>query len=192
VVALRKPSWDRLFEIASEQEGHFSAQQALEAGYSPQLVRKHVVAGRFTRIQRGIYRLVHFPAGDHEELVVVWLWTERAGVFSHQTALGLHGLSDVLPAKIHVSVPASWKARRLRVRAGVTVHHADVAKSERAWFGAIPATSVVRTLADCARDAISPELLRQASNEALARGLVSKRDLADVRRALRGHGELGA
>jgi hypothetical protein len=37
---------------------------------------------------------VHFPAGEHEEPVVVWLWSERQGVFSHQTALGLHGLSE--------------------------------------------------------------------------------------------------
>ena len=28
----------------------------------------------------------------------VWLWSEQAGVFSHQTALALHDLSDILPA----------------------------------------------------------------------------------------------
>jgi predicted transcriptional regulator of viral defense system len=43
---------------------------------------------------------VHFRASEHEELVTAWLWSERAGVMSHQTALSLHGLSDVLPAQI--------------------------------------------------------------------------------------------
>ncbi|MCW5802787.1 MAG: type IV toxin-antitoxin system AbiEi family antitoxin domain-containing protein [Deltaproteobacteria bacterium] len=188
----RKPSWDRLYEVGNGQEGHFTTQQAAEAGYAPQLLRKHIQAGRILRVRRGIYRLVHFPAGEHEELVVVWLWSERQGVFSHQTALGLHGLSDVLPSKIHLSVPASWSSRRLRVPAGVIVHHADVAKSERSWFGAVPATSPSRTLEDCSRDKISLDLLRQAARDALARGLVDKRELAEVRRALRGHGGIAA
>ena len=30
------------------------------------------------RVRRGIYRLVHFPAGEHEELVMVWLWSKQA------------------------------------------------------------------------------------------------------------------
>jgi predicted transcriptional regulator of viral defense system len=64
-----KPDWDRLFEVASGQEGYFTTQQAAEAGYSSQLVLKHLHAGRVVRERRGIYRLVHFPAGEHEELV---------------------------------------------------------------------------------------------------------------------------
>jgi predicted transcriptional regulator of viral defense system len=186
VAVARKPTWNRLYEAASAQEGNFTTQQASDAGYSPQLLRKHIQAGRVVRVRRGIYRLVHFPAGEHEDLVVIWLWSERNGVFSHQTALGLHGLSDVLPSKIHLSVPASWSSRRLRVPAGVIVHYADVAKSERSWFGGVPVTSPSRTLEDCSRDKISPDLLRHAANDALARGLVGKRELAKVRRALRG------
>jgi predicted transcriptional regulator of viral defense system len=107
--------------VASGQEGHFTTQQAAEAGCSPPLLRKHIQAGRIVRVRRGIYRLVHFPAGEHEELVVVWLWSERQGVFSHQTALGLHGLSDVLPSKIHLSrcqlrAKAFLAARGLEIR----------------------------------------------------------------------------
>ncbi|HEY0713455.1 MAG TPA: hypothetical protein VGF45_12330 [Polyangia bacterium] len=34
----------------------------------------------------------------YEELVTAWLWSDRAAVLSHQTALALHGLSDILPA----------------------------------------------------------------------------------------------
>lgn len=188
----QKPSWDRLYEVASGQEGHVTTQQAADAGYSPQLLRKHIQAGRVVRVRRGIYRLVHFPSTEHEDLVVVWLWSERQGVFSHQTALGLHGLSDVLPSKIHLSVPASWTSRRLRVPKGVVLHHMDVPKGERSWFGAVPATSPARTLADCSRDRLSPDLLRQAARDALTRGLVGKQELDEVRRALRGVGGLAA
>src|SRR5262245_64187480 len=120
----RKPSWDRLFEIASPQEGYFTTRQAAEAGYSPQLLLKHVRAGRIARIRRGIHRLVHFPAGEHEELMTAWLWSESAGVVSHQSALALHGLSDALPARLHLTLPSAWRGRRFRVPAGVVLHHA--------------------------------------------------------------------
>jgi predicted transcriptional regulator of viral defense system len=161
-------------------------------GFSSQLLLKHIHAGRVMRVRRGVYRLVHFPAGDHEDLVVVWLWSEKQGVFSHQTALGLHGLSDVLPAKAHLSLPSAWRTRRLRVPHDVVLHHGEVPRRERVWFGAVPATSALRTLNDCAHEQLSPELLRQASWEALRRGLVMKNDLVDVKRALRGFGGLAA
>lgn len=191
VIARSSPSWNRLYDVASAQDGYFTTQQAADAGYSRQLLRKHIQAGRIDRTRRGIYRLVHFPAGEHEDLTVIWLWSEREGVFSHQTALGLHGLSDVLPSKIHLTLPESWRARRLRVPAGLTLHHAEVSKGERVWIGSIPATNPKRTLDDCARERLAPSLLRQAAREAVERGIVSKDELAHVKRALRGLGGIG-
>jgi predicted transcriptional regulator of viral defense system len=186
------PSWDRLYELATGQEGYFTTGEAAGVGFSSQLILKHVRAGRMSHVRRGVYRLVHFPAGEHEELVIVWLWSEKHGVFSHQTALGLHGLSDVLPAKAHLSLPSAWRNRRLRVPPDVVIHHGEVVKRERAWFGAVPTTSVLRTLNDCAHERLAPELLRQAAHEALRRGLVTKSDLVGVTRALRGFGGLAA
>lgn len=185
-----KPDWNRLFETAAGQEGLFTTQQAAEAGYSPQLLVHYVQTGRAVRIHRGIYRLVHFPAGEHEELVTAWLWSERAGVISHQTALALHGLSDAMPAHLHVTLPSAWQRRRFRVPSGVVLHHADVPSEDRAWFGAVPTTNPRRTLRDCAREGISPELLRQAAQQALRRGLVTKSELGDVKRVLKPFGGL--
>jgi hypothetical protein len=42
------PNWDRLFESAVGQEGHFTTKQAAEAGYSPQLLIKYLKNGRIT------------------------------------------------------------------------------------------------------------------------------------------------
>lgn len=186
----RGPDWDRLYEIAAGQSGYVTTKQAAEAGYSTHLLRKHIHAGRVTRPQRGIYRLVHFPCGEHEELVTAWLWSEQAGVVSHQTALSLHGLSDVLPHQVHLTLPEAWHRRRLRVPAGVVLHHADVASEEWSWFGPVPATGVGRTLRDCAQSGLSPELLRQAAQQALRRGLVTRSELSDVEAALEPFGGL--
>jgi predicted transcriptional regulator of viral defense system len=185
-----KPNWDLLFETASAQEGYFTTRQAAEAGYSSQLLLKHVRAGRVARTRRGICRLVHFPAGEHEELVIAWLWSERAGVVSHQTALALQGLSDALPAHVHLTLPRAWRNRRFRVPSGVVLHHADVPPEDRAWFGAVPTTHPRRSLNDCAREDMSPDLLRQAAQQAIRRGLVTKAELGDVEEALKPFGAL--
>jgi predicted transcriptional regulator of viral defense system len=187
-----KPTWDRLYAIAGNQNGHFTTQQAAEAGYSPQLLLKHIRAGRVVRVRRGIYRLVHFPPGEHEEMVVAWLWFERGGVFSHQTALSLHGLSDALPKQLHLTLPAEWRRRRFRIPEGVVLHHANIPAQERVWFGPVPVTSPSRTLTDCAREPVSPELLRQAAQQAVRRGLVAQSDLREVKRALEPFGGLAA
>ena len=184
------PDRDHLFEVAAAQDGLFTTHQAAEAGYSPQLLAHHLGAGRMLRVRRGVYRLVHFPAGDHEDLTVVWLWSGQEGVFSHQTALSLHDLSDVLPAQVHLTLPKAWRKRRLRVPDGVVLHYGDVAESERSWFGPVPATSPPRTLEDCAAEHLPPELLRDAAGDALDRGLVARDELAAVESALASFGGL--
>lgn len=191
-VQANHPDWDRLFETAAAQEGLFTTKQAAKAGYSPQLLIHYVRTGKVVRVQRGIYRLVHFPAGEHEELVAAWLWSEFTGVVSHQTALALHGLSDALPAHIHLTLPTAWRRRRFRVPPDVVLHHADIPPEDRTWFGAVPTTGARRTLSDCAKGGLSPELLRQAAQQALRRGLVALDELGDADRALAPFGGLGA
>jgi predicted transcriptional regulator of viral defense system len=179
------PSWDRLFGTAVGQEGYFTTRQAAEAGYSSQLLRQYMHYGKIHRARRGVYRIVHFPAGEHEDLVQIWLWSEQAGIFSHETALALRDLSDVLPARVHLTLPASWRSRRLRTPAGVVLHYGDIGADERTWVGAVPVTSAVRTIVDCVVDGFAPDLLRQAVEQALARGLVSRSELDKAGRAVR-------
>ena len=182
------PTWQALYDVAASQEGLFTTRQASSAGYSPPLLAHHQKAGRITRVRRGIYRLIHFPPGEHEELVTAWLWTEGKGVISHQTALSLQGLSDVLPTQIHLTLPPSWRQRRFRVPEGLVLHFADVPPQERSWIAAVPVTSTPRTLNDCALAGLSPDLLRQAAKQALARGLVTKTELGEVEKALKPFG----
>ena len=182
------PTWQALYDVASSQEGLFTTRQAASAGYSPPLLAHHQKAGRITRVRRGIYRLIHFPPGEHEELVAAWLWTESKGVISHQTALSLQGLSDVLPSQIHITLPLDWRRRRLRVPEDLVLHYAEIAAKERSWIDAVPVTSTSRSLNDCALAGFSPDLLRQAAKQALTRGLVTRAELPEVEIALKPFG----
>ena len=75
---------------------------------------------------------------------------------------------------------------------GLVLHHADLPAADRTWFGAVPVTTPARTLNDCARTALSPELLQQAARQALHRGLVTADALGEVAVALAPYGGLAA
>jgi predicted transcriptional regulator of viral defense system len=172
-----RPDWNRLYELAAGQGGYFTLADAAEAGLSPPLLQHHVKAHRVERTGRGILRLVNFPPTDEEDLVPIWLWSDRTGVFSHETALALHRLSDALPGKKHLTVPASWSKRRLQVPEGVVLHYADLSKNDMSWKGPVRITSPVRTIHDCIDDAVDPDHVRQAITQGIRRGLFSKNDV---------------
>jgi predicted transcriptional regulator of viral defense system len=170
------PAWQRLYATAESQAGLFTLTQAEACGYSSQHLQKHLRAGRILRVQRGTYRLIQFPAGDHEELVAFWLWSGRVGVFSHETSLLLHDLSDVLPARVHLTVPMAWRARRLRIPEGLVLHYDDLADSARTWVEVVPVTTARQAIAECIVAHVSPELIEQAIRQARQRGLISSED----------------
>lgn len=173
------PDWGQLYEVAAGQGGYVTTQQAQEAGYSLPLLTHHVKQGRLQRARRGIYRLTHYPAGEHEDLIVLWLWSEQAGVFSHETALSLHHLSDALPAVYHLTLPAAWSRRRLRTPPGVRLYFADVQGPDLTWAGGVPVTSPLRTLVDCATAAVLPEFIHAAYKQIQQRGLAAPDELRD-------------
>jgi hypothetical protein len=186
------PDWDQLFRVASGQAGYFTTRQAAAAGYSPQLLLKYLRNRRVVRALRSVYKIRHFPAGGWDHLVPFWLWSERAAVFSHETALALHGLG-ARPRRVHLTLPSSWRRRRLRLPAGVVVHHADIPANERTRVGPVPATSVRRTRREVAPRPkflcliCADRLMEQMSPREAARHLAQYRVVTD---RLRRRGQL--
>lgn len=184
-----RPDWDALFEVAQGQQGYFTTAQAASAGYSPQLLYKYLRNGTVTRVRRGVYRLVHFPADQEEDLVPLWLWSDRVGVFSHETALAVQDLSDALPSRVHMTVPEAWRHRRLKVPEGLVLHYADLDESELRHAAVVPFTAPKRTIDDCIAEHLSPDLVHQAVAQARRRGMISRDEEAELLAALSGGGD---
>jgi predicted transcriptional regulator of viral defense system len=168
-----KSPWDSLFRIAVGQEGFFSAAQANEAGCSQQLLGRYLATGKIERVRRALYRIVHFPRGENEDLIALWLWSKNEGVFSHETALFLHQLSDALPTRAHLTLPKAWARREVKLPPRVIVSYDNLPDEDRTWHGPVPITTVRRTLADCLHANVSAELVAQASAQAAERGLIT-------------------
>lgn len=165
-----------LARIAAGQAGYFTSRQAASVGYSTRLQHHHASRGNWRRVERGIYHFPEWPPGDHEDLALLALWSGPGGVISHDSALEFYGLSDVLPDRVHLTVPFSFRKRR----EGVVLHKADLDPSDVADQAGFRVTTPLRTIADAARSALSPEHLQAAVRDGLRLGLFRKAKLLDL------------
>jgi len=160
---------EALFEIADDQAGYFTSRQAIAAGLSYRQLSYYATTGRIERVRKGVYRLRHYPSSPHEDL---FLWSLSLGpraVLSHETALALYDLSDVLPSQVHATVPRTSSRRRT----GICLHTGHLPKSGTTHYERLPITTVPRTLADVAEAGLADELVTQAAREALRRGMTT-------------------
>lgn len=168
-----RPDFDLLYDTAEGQAGYFTARQAREAGFSFERLSYYAGTGRFLRAQHGIYRLAHFPASPYEDLFFAWLRTGPHSVISHESALYLYGLSDVLPDKVDVIIPRSASRRR----DGIRLHTHQIGQEEITQREGLPVTSPARTIIDVAASGMAEEQIYQAVQEALVAGITDADEL---------------
>jgi len=167
------PDHRELYLIAEQQAGYFSASQARRVGFSRSLLSYHHSTGRFTRVRSGVYRLAQFPASSHEDLHIACLQVGPEAVISHDSALALYDLSDLLPAEVHVTARRSASRRQ----PGIRLHTNRLRQEDVTRYEGLPVATVQRTLADVAAAGLADEQVQQAIQEALRRGLVTREDL---------------
>ena len=143
----------RLYEIAEGQGGYFSTAQARQAGFSGELLSYHAKTGRFERVAHGVYRLRQFPSSPFEDLFIAQLRAGPESVVSHDSALALYELSDLLPSEVHLIVPRTASRRRT----GIRQHTNRIAPEEIATREGLRATTIPRTIADLARTGVSED-----------------------------------
>ncbi len=185
----RKEAANRLYEIAEGQQGFFTTKQAKAAGFAENTHPYHVQVGNWIREHRGIYRLARFPQGERPDLMLWSLWSRNRGeatqgVYSHQTALSLYDLSDVMPAKLHMTVPRSFR-RNSEIPRVLVLHFADLSQNDIGIADGVRVTKPMRTMLDLLEGGeVPPATLREALREGLRRGLIRRTEIAEARKHL--------
>ena len=181
---------DNLFEIADRQQGYFTSQQAEGCGFSRSNFHFKLQSGEWVKEQRGIYRLARYPISERPELVLWTLWSRDKkgtpqGVWSHETALDIHELSDMMPAKMHMSVPMRFR-KRIEIPKILSLHFAELTESNIETRQGFKVTTPLQTLIDVIDEETVPqEHVIQAIREALQRGLISRQNLIQTPQLMR-------
>lgn len=172
----------RLREIAQSQQGFFTTKQAIRAGFTEKVHTYHVHAGNWIREHRGIYRLGDFVAAERPDLMLWYLWSQNRqeiaeGTYSHDTALSLHELSDLMPSKLHMTVPKQFR-RNSRIPEILILHPAHLDASDVQEMHGVRVTRPLRTIVDLLESGhVDPSQLKQAVDEAIRRGLIVRKEI---------------
>lgn len=163
----------RLFALAADQAGYFSAAQAKSLGYSYPAQAHHVNAGNWLRIDRGIFRLADWVPEVNDDLARWTLWSKHRAVVSHDTALGVYGVGEFESPRIHLTVPPGFRMRD----DAVVLHPADLPDDDVVTRPGFRLTTLTRSLVDVAAGHADEDQLARALAEALERGTVTQRQL---------------
>lgn len=179
---MKKNIRENLFLVADRQQGYFTSQQAEKCGYHRSHFSRFLKSGEWVKEFRGIYRLGRYPVQDRSELVFWILWSRDKqgnprGVWSHETALDIHELSDVMPVKMHMTVPPNFR-RRLEIPKILFLHRQTLEKSDIEERQGYKVTTPLKTLIDIIEvGTVADNFILQTVDQAVERGIILKKEI---------------
>lgn len=99
-----------LLELATQTKGYITAGQTTAAGIPRRKLTEAVAAGELVQIDRGLYAL----PGIWEDPFLVAQHRFPRGIFSDDTALFLHGMTDRAPFSLTMTFPRAYNATGAR------------------------------------------------------------------------------
>lgn len=142
-----------LQSIITQKGGIVTTAQANEVGISNERLRLLVKSGDLERVNFGVYML---PDEIADKMYIAQLRRPKV-IYSHETALFLHDLTDRDPISYTVTVPTGYNASRLRDD-GFTVftikrelHEIGVTKLATMFGNSVVVYDLERTICDCLR-----------------------------------------
>lgn len=187
---------DRIYQVAADQDGYFSTAQLRDTEVGEPELRRLTANRHIDRELRGVYRLARLPVTAHGYLWPAVLWplapAGTPAVISHETALDLWDVSDVNPAKVHITLPTGTRLRR-RIPELYRVHFGDIPAGNLQRVEGLPVTSLYRTIVDLLLDRTGPADLKDVIARGRAQSLLTDDEagelaaLAQVKPALLAH-----
>ena len=168
-------------DIAAGQHGYVTQQDARRAGVAATTLARMAERGTVVRTSHGVYRVPLIPPGPLDQYMEATLWPRGVrGVLSNETALDLYDLSDVSPAKIHITVPRAHRPQR-DAPALYIVHRADLRDDQITAHEGIPIVTPIRAVLDAHEAGLGPALVGQAIADGERLGVFGRAQAAQLR-----------
>jgi hypothetical protein len=172
--------------LASRQHNLITYDQALEAGLSPDMVRRLVEQRIWIRVARGIYRINGVKATWRGRMMAACLQAGDDALISHRSAAALWGLDGFGPPMVlDLTVPPGRRPRVARAR----VHRRTV--NRRAVRDSIPVTPIPETILDLCAVSRNRDVPLRALDDVRRRRLVSTAELQRCFEDHSGRGQAG-
>lgn len=179
---------DELLPLAGQNDGLVTAAQARALGITDSVLARLTQRGKLERVARGVYRIPYFPADPLSQYREAVLWARASHgpehvALSHETALGVYGISDVNPARVHLTVPKHARLRRQKPK-WIVIHRGDLPPSDVATHEGLPVTTVAKSVMDVMETTGRLGVARQAIKDARKEGYISAAELQRLTRQL--------
>lgn len=165
---------ESIFHIISKNKGYVTAKEVTEAGIPRRCLTKLVESGKLLKAKRGIYVL---PDVWEDELYFLQYRFSK-GIFSHDTALYLHGMTDRTPISFTMTFPFGYNTGSIKKQGVIP----KVCTVEAYFLGimeiASPSGNIIkvydveRTLCDMVKESHHADI--QVINQAMKEYAVSK------------------
>ena len=101
---------DLVIELLKENKGIMTSGEAKEAGIDYKTLQRMYKSGEIEKLGQGLYM-------DLEQIEDEYLKTQyrcKKGIFSHETALYFHDLTDRIPFQLMITIPSGYNTRLLK------------------------------------------------------------------------------
>lgn len=142
-----------LTALLKKNHGYFTTGQAAGMGLDRWTLTRLVQQGHIVRLAQGLYAQPDTMPSPY----IVAQHRCSLGIFSHETALFLHGMSDRVPLRLMMTIPSGWNSPLLK-DAGMMFFY-----NRKEWFEMglthirtpegpeVRCYDIERTLCDCVR-----------------------------------------
>jgi predicted transcriptional regulator of viral defense system len=177
-------AYTQLAEVANERFGFVTPDDARELGVNPMNLVRMAERRQIERRGTGLYRFPLTPPSQLDAYMEATLWPRgEHGVLSHETALELYELSDVHPAKIHITVPRGYRVRR-KVPPTYHFHHEDLDPDQVSLHEGIAVVTPEHSIRQAHEAHLGAALIGQAIDQGEQSGRLTARQAGGLRREL--------
>ena len=141
-----------ILDILKSNNGIIQASDARLAGFDNKVLQRMTEAGLLERVGYGLY----ISASEMVDEFFVAKYRCRKGVFSHETALYFHGLSDRMPLQLMLTIPNGYNTPLLKDKSMYRffyckpdVHRIGIVTVKSPYGNELRAYDKERTLCDC-------------------------------------------
>ena len=145
---------EKVYALLKERGGYLTSKEARENGVENKALQRMAERGLIDRAAHGLY----VGADIFPDPFYVTQYRCPKGVFSHETALFLHDVSDRDPLRMMMTIPAGWNSQLLTNESVLFFYNTPkkmrlgVCEIETPSGMKVRAFDIERTLCDCLRN----------------------------------------